>query len=297
VTAEITRLIEGRPRDIGGFEVRRILPAPRQRTVGPFIFLDEMGPAAFAPGEGIDVRAHPHIGLATVTYLFEGRIVHRDSLGIEQAITPGAVNLMTAGRGITHSERSHPDDRAAGHRLHGIQTWLVLPRALEETEPGFVHHPADSLPQVDAGGATVRLIAGDAFATASPVAMPAPTFYADAAMPAGSRLPLPDDVEERGVYVVSGAIELAGAALRPGCLAVLGDGTAELRATADSRAMLIGGAATDGPRQIWWNLVASDPARIEQAKADWRASAGERWRDGRFTLPAGEQEYSPLPEH
>jgi len=296
VAAQVEHLIEGRSRDIGGFEVRRLLPTAKRRMVGPFIFFDEMGPAEFAPGDGIEVRPHPHIGLSTLTYLFEGRLVHRDSLGIEKTITPGAVNLMTAGRGITHSERADPRDRVAGYRMHGIQTWLALPQALEDSDPDFVHHPAADLPEVTAGAARVRLIAGAAFGAISPVAMPWSTLYADIRLPAGAELALPDDVEERAVYLVTGAARLAGATLAPAGMAILSAGPATLLADADSHLILIGGAPMDGPRHIWWNLVASDRARIEQAKADWQASAAQQWRDSRFTLPDGESEYIPLPE-
>ncbi|HZD25977.1 MAG TPA: pirin family protein [Alphaproteobacteria bacterium] len=291
----IEQLIEGRPRDLGGFTVRRVLPHARRRMVGPFIFLDEMGPARFTPGQGIDVRPHPHIGLATVTYLFAGRIMHRDSLGYEQAIEPGAVNLMTAGRGITHSERTPAEDRGRGHDLHGIQTWLALPRGREEDEPAFAHHPAHDLPRVPFDGGHARVLAGSAFGVASPAQVSWPTLYAEVELSAGGALELPAEVEERAVYPVAGALDLAHNRLRPGSLAVLRPGPVTLRAAANSRFMLIGGAPMDGPREIFWNFVASDRARIEQAQADWTASAEAGWRNSRFVLPPGEHEHIPLP--
>ena len=281
--------IIGKPRDLGGFEVRRLLPSALRRMVGPFIFFDRMGPAAFGPGRGLDVRPHPHIGLATVTYLFAGEIVHRDSLGTLQPIRPGDVNWMTAGRGIAHSERTGPETRASGGELSGIQAWVALPRAAEETEPAFAHHRREALPVLREQGVEVRLVAGTLFGARSPVATLWDTVYADAALAPGARLPFPTEHEERAIYPVSGDIELEGSRVEPGRLLVLRPGR-EVTITAGSpaRLLLLGGAAMDGPRQIWWNFVASSRERIEQAKADWRA--------GRFAAVPGDTEFIPLPE-
>jgi hypothetical protein len=285
----IRRLIDPRSRDLGGFSVRRVLPSPGLQMVGPFIFFDHMGPADFAPGTGIDVRPHPHIGLATVTYLFEGALTHRDSLGVVQVIEPGAVNWMTAGRGIVHSERTGADLRAAGHRIHGIQSWLALPREAEEVEPSFRHHPADSLPEFDAEDARVRVIAGSAFGRQAPVEVLSPTLYADLWLPAGGQLTLPADYEERAVYVAEGELQLADTPVAAGTMAVLEPGAnITLRAVGETRAMLLGGAPADGPRHLWWNLVSSSHERIERAKRDWAA--------GRFPKVPGETEFIPLPE-
>ena len=287
--AVIRRLIDPRPRDLGGFSVRRVLPAPGQHMVGSFIFFDHMGPADFAPGTGIDVRPHPHIGLATVTYLFEGALLHRDSLGMVQEIEPGAVNWMTAGRGIVHSERTGPALRAAGHRIHGIQSWVALPREAEETEPSFRHSPAGELPDFTVEDAALRIVAGNAFGRTSPVEVLAPTLYVDARLPAGGALTLPDEHEERAVYVAEGRARLGDATLEAGQMAVLEPGAApRLAALADLRVMLLGGAAADGPRHIWWNLVSSSPERIERAKRDWA--------EGRFPQVPGETGFIPLPE-
>jgi hypothetical protein len=220
----IELVIEPRPRDIGGFEVRRVLPVARRRMVGPFVFFDHLGPAAFAPGTGMDVRPHPHIGLATVTYLFEGEIVHRDSLGIEQPIRPGDVNWMVAGRGIVHSERTGDGPRAAGHDLHGIQTWIALPRADEETEPRFAHHPAADLPEIERDGAVMRLIVGSAFGERAPAVVFSPTFYLDVRAAAGARVAFPEEHPERAVYVVEGSADVDGTAVGAGNMAVLRDG-------------------------------------------------------------------------
>ncbi len=285
----ILKTIDGRPRDLGGFTVARLLPAPGFHMVGPFIFFDHMGPADFAPGAGIDVRPHPHIGLATVTYLFEGAFTHRDSLGTVIDIEPGAVNWMTAGRGIVHSERSPDGLRAAGHRAHGIQSWVALPRDHAEDAPAFVHHPAASLPDVQLPGIELRIIAGSAFGATSPVSFPHPIIYIEAWIDAGATLTLPADWEERGVYVVAGAVTVDGEAIGERTLAVLEPGAdAAMIAQVDSHVMLLGGAPMDGERLIFWNFVASSPERIEQAKADWEA--------GRFAAVPGETEFIPLPK-
>lgn len=281
-------VIEPRTRDLGGFAVRRVLPSARRRMVGPFIFLDEMGPAAFPAGEGINVRPHPHIGIATITYLFDGEIMHRDSLGVEQAIRPGAVNLMTCGRGIVHSERSGAD-RDVDSTLHGIQSWIALPDGAEEIEPAFEHIAAESLPAVDVrGGARVKLIMGSGFGATSPVPTYSPTLYAEAHVPTGAKLALPDDVTERGVLVVSGALEIEREHFEPGSMAVIRTGAAvTLNASADAHVLIVGGEPV-GPRHIWWNFVSSSKERIEQAKRDWT--------EGNFDPVPGDDEFIPLPE-
>ncbi|HEX2114466.1 MAG TPA: pirin family protein [Alphaproteobacteria bacterium] len=291
VTAEMApeTVIVPRSRDIGGFEVRRALPSGQRRMVGPFVFFDHMGPALFQPGKGIDVRPHPHIGLATVTYLFDGEILHRDSLGTVQPIRPGDVNWMTAGRGIAHSERTGPEARAAGGVLAGIQSWIALPKRYEDTEPGFVHYPKAALPTIEADGTALRLIVGAAFGLRAPAPVFSDMFYADAALEAGARLVLPAEYEERAIYVADGAIEIAGQTFGGGQLLVFRPGDAiDLRAEAASRVLLLGGEPMDGPRHLWWNFVSSSKERIEQAKADWKA--------GRFGPVPGDAEFIPLPE-
>jgi redox-sensitive bicupin YhaK (pirin superfamily) len=285
----IDLVIRPRARDIGSFSVRRSLPAPRRRLVGPFIFFDHMGPVDFEPGQGIDVRPHPHIGLATVTYLFEGEILHRDSLGVVQPIRPGAVNWMIAGRGIVHSERTDPGIRATARRMHGIQTWVALPTEHEQHEPDFAHHPADTLPEISHPGVTMRLIVGTAFGEQSPVKTLSPIFYIAAEAEAGAAIDLPEEHVEKAIYVVSGEIEVAGERFEEGAMVVLADGSnPTVRATAATRAMLLGGAPIDGDRQIWWNFVASSDALMEQAKADWK--------EGRFpVIPDDADEFIPLP--
>ncbi len=287
----IDQVIVPRARDIGDFEVRRALPSARRRMVGPFIFFDQMGPAEFLVGAGMDVRPHPHIGLATVTYLFTGEIMHRDSLGTELAIKPGAVNWMTAGSGIAHSERSDQATRDTKRELFGIQSWVALPADAEETAPEFIHHGAEELPVIDGEGKTVRLITGRMLGQASPVKTYSETVYADAALQAGASLPFDADYEERAIYTVSGEIEIAGDRFGPGQLLVLHPGDAiTVTARTDARFMLLGGEPMDGPRHIWWNFVSSRQDRIEQAKADWSA--------GRFDPVFGDtEEYIPLPEN
>jgi len=288
-TPAIETIIEARTRDLGGFSVGRVLPSARRRLVGPFIFFDHMGPVAFPPGQGIDVRPHPHIHLATVTYLFEGEIVHRDSLGSLQAIRPGAINWMTAGRGIVHSERTAPELRTAGSRLHGLQLWVALPKAHEESEPDFRHYPAASLPEVEQRGARVRVLAGTAYGAASPVQTLNPLLYVEATIPAGGELPLPEEHRERAAYVVEGVIRCGAERLDPLRMAVFAPGSAPpLRAESAARVMLIGGAPIDGERHLWWNFVSSSRDRIEQAKRDWK--------EGRFPPVPGETEFIPLPE-
>ncbi|MEO8248267.1 MAG: pirin family protein [Burkholderiales bacterium] len=280
--------IEPREKDLGGFTVRRVLPAANRRMVGPFIFFDHLGPAEFAPGEGISVRPHPHIGLATITYLFEGEILHRDSLGSVQPIRAGAVNLMTAGRGIVHSEHSAGAALDAHSRVHGIQSWMALPADLEEGEPAFVHTPAADLPELDADGVAVRVIIGEAFGKRSPVEVSVPMLYLECRMPRGSTLEIPSLHDELAAYVVSGEVCIDGQSWPGGVMAVARPGRSlTLKATEDSRVMVIGGA-TMGERHIWWNFVASSKQRIEQAKADWKA--------GRFAKVPGETEFIPLPD-
>ena len=282
-------LLKPHTRDIGGLEVRRVLPGFPHRMVGPFTFLDHMGPVAFPAGKGIDVRPHPHIGLATVTYLFEGEILHRDSLGSVQSISPGDVNWMTAGRGIVHSERTAPELRRTGPRMHGIQTWVALPRASELAEPAFHHHPEAALPRATAPGVELRVIAGTAFGERSPVAVFSPTLYVAAQMREGGVFELDAEHEERGVYVVEGDVAVGGAGVPPQHLAVLESSErVEVRAATAARVMLLGGAKADGERFIWWNFVASSRERIEEAK--------QRWREQRFPRIPGETEFVPLPE-
>lgn len=289
----VERLISPRERDLGGFTVRRVLPHAARRTVGPFIFFDQMGPTP--AGAGLDVRPHPHIGLSTVTYLFEGAARHRDSLGIDQIIRPGDVNWMTAGRGIVHSERSDDETRAVGPRLFGIQSWVALPKAHEEDAPAFAHHPAATLPAWSVDGGRLRLIAGTAYGRTSPVETAAPLFYVDAELDAQAAIALPAEHAERAVYVAVGGGAVVGAAgeetpVEAGTMAVLRPGVeARFAAKAASRVMLLGGAPLDGPRFIWWNFVSSSRARIERAKADWR--------EGRFGVVPGDTEaFIPLPD-
>jgi hypothetical protein len=292
----IETVIVPRARDLGGFEVRRALPSAARQMVGPFIFFDQMGPAEFLTGQGIDVRPHPHIGLATVTYLMRGRIHHRDSLGTDQWIEPGAVNWMLAGQGITHSERMDGPIRNAPHSLFGLQTWVALPRDREDDPAGFVHAPADALPLLEGEGKTVRLVLGTAWGETAPVALPWETFYADATLVPGAALPLPDNHEDRGVYVLAGAVKVAGETYEAGRMLVFrpGDRISLKAGDQGARLMLLGGATMDGPRHIWWNFVASSKERIEAAKEAWRAGD---WTHGRFRLPPGDDgEFIPAPD-
>jgi redox-sensitive bicupin YhaK (pirin superfamily) len=284
----IETVIVPRTRDLGGFEVRRALPSAQRRMVGPFIFFDQMGPSEFLLGAGLDVRPHPHIGLSTVTYLFDGEIMHRDSLGTVLPIRPGELNWMTAGRGIAHSERTPPELRS-GTRLFGIQSWVALSAADEETAPAFVHYDAGDMPVLSDEGKTVRVIAGSILGARSPVTTSSPMFYADAVLQAGAALPLDPDYDERAIYTVAGEIDVAGDRFGPGQLLVFRPGDRiTVRARSDARVMLLGGEPMDGPRHIWWNFVSSRQDRIEQAKADWKAA--------RFDSVPGESEFIPLPE-
>jgi redox-sensitive bicupin YhaK (pirin superfamily) len=284
----IEQVIVPRARDLGGFSVRRALPSAERQMVGPFIFFDQMGPAEFLLGQGLDVRPHPHIGLATVTYLFDGEIMHRDSLGVVQPIRPGALNLMTAGRGIVHSERTAPELRAAGPKLYGIQAWAALPASHEEMQPAFVHHDAQALPEFEADGAMIRIIMGEMYGFRSPAVFPHPAFYAEAVLEPGTTIPLDAWHEERAIYVVHGDIEIAGDRFGAGQLLVFrpGDRIAVSAAT-PARLMLLGGEPMDGPRHIWWNFVSSRRERIEQAKADWAQA--------RFDTVPHDPEFIPLP--
>jgi len=292
----IETLIVPRARDIGGFEVRRALPAPARQMVGPFIFFDQAGPAEFITGNGIDVRPHPHTGLATVTYLYEGEFQHRDSLGTNQIIHPGAVNWMVAGAGVTHSERTSEVTRQAPHSLFGIQTWVALPDHAEDNDPSFEHHANETLPEIENQGVTLRLILGDAYGERAPAQTFTHMFYADVIMQAGTSFPLPDDHEDRGLYVSQGSISVAGKDFEAGRMMVFrpGDPITVKAGQQGARLMILGGDTLNGPRYIWWNFVASSTERIEQAKQDWRAGL---WEEGRFALPPDDKdEFIPLPE-
>ncbi|MEM8824553.1 MAG: pirin family protein [Pseudomonadota bacterium] len=292
----IETLIVPRARDLGGFEVRRALPAPRRQMVGPFIFFDQMGPAEFLTGQGIDVRPHPHIGLATVTYLLKGKIHHRDSLGTDQWIEPGAVNWMVAGHGITHSERMDGDYRDQDKALFGIQTWVALPAEQEDRAADFIHAPKDVLPELEAEGKHVRLILGDAWGERAPVETASRMFYADVTLESGAAIPLPDDHEDRGVYVLDGSVVVGGETFEAGRMMVFrpGDRLSVKAGPGGARLMLLGGDTLEGPRYIWWNFVASSRDRIDAAKEAWRAGD---WAHGRFQLPPGDDaEHIPLPD-
>lgn len=283
-------VLEARPRDVGGFFVRRALPSAQRRLVGPFIFYDHLCRVEFAPGQGLDVRPHPHIALATVTYLFEGSFLHRDSLGYAQPIHPGDVNWMIAGRGIAHSERTPPELRASGGPLHGIQCWVALPREHEEIEPSFRHHPQSSIPRLSRPGVRLSIIAGSAYGETSPVQVLSPTLYVCAELEPGASLHVDEQHAERAAYVAAGAVRLGAAEYREGTLLVLPKGArVELGSAAGARVMLLGGAPLDGERHIYWNFVSSSRERLEQAKADWR--------EGRFGKVVGdEHEFIPLPD-
>ncbi|MGI9379355.1 MAG: pirin family protein [Methyloligellaceae bacterium] len=285
----IETVIVPRARDIGGFEVRRALPSAKRQMVGPFIFFDQMGPVEFITGQGIDVRPHPHIGLSTITYLFDGEIVHRDSLGVEQPIRPGDVNWMTAGRGIAHSERTDTDLRKKGTSLFGIQSWVAMPKAKEESEPAFYHHGEAELPVIDAEGKNVRIVAGSLFGETAPVTTSSDMFYADVVLEDKTSIPLPAEHEERAVYVVTGEISVSSDSFGTGRLLVFSPGDEiTIVSQGGARVLFFGGEPMDGPRYIWWNFVSSSKERIAQAKADWKA--------GRFDEVPGESEFIPLPD-
>jgi len=284
--------IAGKTHDLGdGFFVTRLLPQMARRSIGPFVFFDYFGPVNFPPGRGLDVRPHPHIGLATITYLFDGSMMHRDTLGSALEIQPGDVNWMTAGRGIAHSERTGAAVRAAGHRMHGIQSWIGLPQADEEATPAFQHFAAADLPERNDKNVTLRLIAGAAFGLTSPVKTFSPIFYADARFAPGGALHYRADHEERALFVIDGEVQTGGIEVHgPGAmLALEKDEEISLYADGPARVMLLGGAKLDGERHIWWNFVSSSMKRIERAK--------QEWRDGKFGLiPGDDQEFIPLPE-
>jgi hypothetical protein len=286
----IAHVLVPRSVDLGDFIVRRALPSAQTRMVGPFIFFDHFGPAEFRSGKGLDVCPHPHIGLATVTYLFDGEIMHRDSLGTAVPIRPGEINWMTAGRGIVHSERTAPERRATGDRLHGLQMWVALPAAKEEMPPDFAHYDAAQFPELRENGTTVRVVVGGLYGQRSPVATASETVFADVRLKAGARLPIDADHEERAIYVLDGEIDMGSDRFGPGRLLVLRPGDPiTLKANTDAHAVIVGGAPMDGPRHIWWNFVSSRKERIEQAKADW-----EKGFFGK--VPGDEIEFIPLPE-
>ncbi|MEL6520569.1 MAG: pirin family protein [Pseudomonadota bacterium] len=292
----IETLIVPRSRDLGGFEVRRALPAPKRQMVGPFIFFDQMGPAEFLTNQGIDVRPHPHIGLATVTYLYNGEFQHRDSLGTNQMIYPGEVNWMIAGNGVTHSERTSEETRTGRSKLFGIQTWVALPDNAEETDAGFEHHGKGALPFIEGDGKEVRLIIGNAWGEQAPTKTFTEMFYADAVLQPGARIPLPENHEDRGVYVVQGSVTVAGDVFEAGQMMVFRPGDAITLAAGEqgARLMLLGGETLGGPRHIWWNFVASSKEKIEAAKEAWRQGD---WAHGRFQLPPDDRdEFIPLPD-
>jgi redox-sensitive bicupin YhaK (pirin superfamily) len=289
VSVPVKTVLSPHVRDLGGFSVRRLLPSVQARMIGPFIFFDHLGPADFPPGVGMDVRPHPHIGLATVTYLFEGIITHRDSLGSNQEIVPGDVNWMTAGRGIVHSERTPEPARSNGFRMHGIQTWVALPEEHQEIEPSFFHHPASALPVLEANGVKLRVIAGNAFGLDSPVRTLSEVLYAAAEFSQDGELVLPAEHDERAVYLLDGDLTIEGMPLAPQHMAVLESGVnATLRSAQGARVMMLGGAALQGERLVEWNFVSSRRERIEQARLDWR--------EQRFGHVPGETEWIPLPE-
>ena len=289
MSSSVALVIKPRTRDLGGFEVARVLPYAKHRMVGPFIFFDRMGPSDFPAGEGINVRPHPHIGLATVTYLFDGEIMHRDDLGYAQAIRPGDVNWMTAGRGIVHSERTRDEVRDQPSTVFGIQSWIALPKDQEECDPGFFHHPADTLPVISQPGMDMRLIAGSAYGETSPVETTSPMFYLDVHTDAGVTLDITNEYAERAVYIVAGDIQLDGTSYGENEMLVLNpDADIDVTASSGTRFMLHGGDPIDGERHIWWNFVSSSKERIEHAKDDWKS--------GRFGTIDGDDEFIPLPE-
>ncbi|PLX98497.1 MAG: hypothetical protein C0623_12545 [Desulfuromonas sp.] len=284
----IEMIIEPHEKDLGGFTVRRCLPAPERKMIGPFIFFDHAGPATFASGEGIDVRPHPHINLATITYLFSGEILHRDNLGMVQSIRPGEINLMIAGKGIVHSERTPPQIRSGGHTLHALQLWIALPEKDEETDPSFHHYESDELPTLEEDGVSLRLMIGAAYGLKSPVRTFSPTLYIEATMAENARLQLPNDTNERGLYIISGQVRTGKHLLQPEQMYVFDQSAEiELEAVETTRLVIIGGEPL-GVRKIYWNFVSSRPERIEQAKQDWQ--------DNKFPGVPGETEFIPLPD-
>ena len=295
VEPKVAAVIEPRDRDLGGFIVRRLLPAAEHRALGPYVFFDHFGPTTFAPGQGLDVRPHPHINLATVTYLFDGEIVHRDSLGSLQAIRPGDINWMTAGRGIVHSERTSPELRASGSSVHGIQLWVGLPRADEEAVPAFHHHPGSTLPVVREPGVEVRVLVGEAFGQCSPVRTFSRLAYADVRLAAGASLDIPAEGGQRGIYIVEGGVTTDAKRFSAARLLLFHPGQrVHLHADDGCRFVLLSGDPFPEPRHLYWNFASSSLERIEQAKRDWRERRGDI--DGPFPLvPGDEREFIPLP--
>lgn len=290
----IETLIIPRARDLGGFEVRRALPSPQRKMVGPFIFFDQMGPAEFVTDGGIDVRPHPHIGLGTVTYLYQGEFEHRDSLGTHQMIYPGEVNWMLAGKGVTHSERTSAETRTTKHSLFGIQTWVALPEDREDLAPDFEHHGKEALPLLADGGASIRLILGTGWGEMSPVTMQSEIFYADIILEAGALVPLPDDHEDRGLYITQGSVEVAGDRFEAGQMMVFrpGDKIVVRGGPQGARLIALGGETLNGPRYVWWNFVSSSAEKIEAAREAWKAADFD---NGPFHLPPGdEEEFIPI---
>lgn len=286
----IETVVVPRTSDLGGFSVRRAIPSAQRRAVGPFVFLDHMGPIEFAPGSGIDVRPHPHIGLSTVTYLYEGAMVHRDGVGSVKTILPGEVNWMTAGRGIVHSERSSPESRQSSQKLCGLQIWVGLPKAHEETDPGFTHYGLDVQPVVEGEGVRAQVVAGSLFGKTSGVKTLSPLFYGDLQLQAGATVVLPAEHEERAAYVSQGNVEVDGQEFEGGRLIVFAPGRpVQIRAKTAARFALLGGEPLDGPRFVWWNFVSSSKDRIEQAKQDWQRNRFDQ------VVPGDETEYIPLP--
>ncbi len=292
----IETLIIPRSRDIGAFEVKRALPAPKRQMVGPFIFFDEAGPAEYLTGQGIDICPHPHIGLGTVTYLYRGDFHHRDSIGTDQIILPGALNWMVAGKGVTHSERTSEAGRAGPHSLFGVQTWIALPESREDMDPLFEHHAKEDLPEITDKGIRAKLLLGDAYGQSAPATLYSETFYLDVVLDPHTRFPLPDNHEDRGLYIVQGSVTVAGQLFEAGRMMVFrpGDRITIAAGEQGARLMALGGATLGGPRYIWWNFVASTRERIEHAKEEWRAA---NWGQGQFDLPPGDDKvYVPLPE-
>lgn len=292
----IETVIVPRARDLGSFEVRRALPAPKRQMVGPFIFFDQAGPAEFITGSGVDVRPHPHIGLATVTYLYRGEFQHRDSLGSNQIILPGAVNWMVAGKGVTHSERTSEQTRQAPHSLFGIQTWVALPEDREEIDPSFEHHGKEALPLIEDGGVQLRLVLGSAYGEQAPASVFSDIFYADVTLQPGALLPMPDEHEDRGLYVVEGSVSVAGKVFEQARMMVFrpGDRISVAAGREGARVVILGGATLNGPRYIWWNFVSSSRERIDEAREQWRQA---NWGMGHFDLPPDDRaEYIPLPD-
>ena len=294
-TDAIETLIIPRSRDLGGFEVRRALPAPKRQMVGPFIFFDQAGPAEFLTGQGVDVRPHPHIGLGTVTYLYRGDFHHRDSIGSDQIIRPGALNWMVAGKGVSHSERTSEAGRSGPHSLFGIQTWIALPEQYEDMEPTFEHHGKEALPEIRDQGIDAKLILGNAYGETAPAQMYSETFYLDVTLTAGALFPMPDNHEDRGIYITEGSISISGQSYAAGQMMIFrpGDKITVQAGERGARLMALGGATLNGPRYIWWNFVASSEEKIEEAKREWREA---RWGQGLFDLPPTDRdEHIPLP--